>query len=276
MDASDLMTRDPLTVRAETRCDSALDIMDDEDIRHLPVVDARGRLCGIVSDRDLLGVVGWPNRGPSVSPSTGLPGMVGDCMSKDVTTVEPEDSLVTATVAMSLAHVGCLPVVAGDQLVGIVSETDVAAAFWRASRDGRHADVEAPVGELMTREPLTIGPDTTLAAATQLCREGHFRHLPVVHQGKLLGVLSDRDLCTAFGNHRGGSTPAAEALVHSPLTTTPTTPLSEAVEVLVGHRISSLPVLDGEQLVGILTVTDVLDHCMNHLHDPESGASTRP
>jgi len=271
MDAASLMTRDPLTVKPDTRCDSALDLMDEEDVRHLPVVDEDGRLVGIVSDRDLLASVGWPNRGPKVSRTTGLPGMVRDCMKRDVQTLAPDDSLVTATVAMSLAHVGCLPVVDGGKLAGIVSEVDVAAAFWRASHDGQHPGLDVPVRDVMTTEPVSVGPDTSLAEAARLCHERHFRHLPVVQDGHLRGLLSDRDLCTAFGNHTAPKTPVAEIMTHAPITTTPDTPLSDAAETLVGHRFSSLPVLDGQRLVGILTQIDVLDHCMNHLHDPEGA-----
>lgn len=275
MNASSLMTREPLTVSAETRCDSALDVMDDADIRHLPVVDPSGALVGVVSDRDLLSMVGWPNRGPSPSPATGLPGMVRDCMAKDVSTVAPDDSLVTASVGMSVAHVGCLPVVEDGRLAGIVTEMDVAKAFWNACQDGRDADLDERVGAVMTVDPVTIAPDATLSEAARICREGRFRHLPVIHESRLLGVLSDRDLCTAFGNHRAASTAVAEIMAHAPITTTADTALSDAAEVMIGHRISSLPVLDGATLVGILTLTDILDHAMNRLHDMPDPAPER-
>ncbi|MCB9898703.1 MAG: CBS domain-containing protein [Planctomycetes bacterium] len=269
MDVRSIMTPDPVTVPGEMRCDTALELMDDQDVRHLPVVDD-GELVGILSDRDLLASVGWPPHGPRPSKSNGLPGLVRSVMHREVQTVSPDDSIVMATLQMTLSHIGCLPVLEDGQLCGILTEMDVAAAFWRSVRH-RMPDVDPPVADVMTADPVSCPSETTLADAAALCHEHGFRHLPVVDGELLVGVLSERDLSTAFGNRTDWGSPVAAIMSREPITIDPQQVVSEAAETLIVHKISSLPVVQDERLIGILTLTDVLEHCMNALHEPESA-----
>lgn len=271
MDVRSIMTPDPVTIPGNMRCDAALDLMDDQDVRHLPVV-ADGALVGLVSDRDLLATVGWPSHGPRPSRANGLPGVVSSIMHRQLETISPDDTLVMATLQMTSSHVGCLPVLEDDRLVGILSEMDVAAAFWRTVRH-RMPDVDPPVSEVMTRDPVCCAPDTSLSDAGALCHEHGFRHLPVVDGRILVGILSDRDLSTAFGNRTDWGSPVRAIMTEEPITIEPDAPLSEAAETLIVHKISSLPVVEDERLIGILTLTDVLEHCMNTLHETETTES---
>ncbi len=79
-------------------------------------------------------------------------------------------------------------VLAGDRLVGVFTERDVLRAVARG-----HAD-EPTVGDWMTPDPETIEPDDTTEHAAVLMIHGGFRHLPVVDAGKVVGILSIRDL----------------------------------------------------------------------------------
>lgn len=104
--------------------------------------------------------------------------------------VSPGDSVFSALALMAEHDVGCVLVTKSDCLVGIFTERDYARRVilkGRASRD-------VSVGELMTSNPCTITPSHTVDAVMQMMTENRFRHLPVVHQGKLMGIISIGDM----------------------------------------------------------------------------------
>lgn len=104
---------------------------------------------------------------------------------------------------------------------------------------------------LMTTEVVTVGPTASCEAMVDLMREKQMRHLLVVDShGKLLGVVSDRDL-------RAGKGVASDVMANHPHVCSPETPVRAAVTMLLQSHISSLPVVEGERLVGILTMSDV-------------------
>lgn len=127
------------------------------------------------------------------------------------------------------------------------------------------------IAQLMSRTPVTVRPTTPLAEAMRLFSESHIHHLPVTTpQGDLIGIITDRDIRRATRlpllpvDDPTVSTPLSEVTVGTvmtaaPLTTTPGTTLLEAAQVMRSRQISCLPVVQGHQLVGIVTKTDLFD-----------------
>ena len=113
---------------------------------------------------------------------------VSDVMSADILTVEATASVEDAVRSMNGRRVGAVLVLEGDRLVGVFTERDVL----RAVADG--LTPAAVVGDWMTRGPETIEPDDTAEHAAIIMIHGGFRHLPVVEAGKVVGILSIRDL----------------------------------------------------------------------------------
>ena len=117
------------------------------------------------------------------------------------------------------------------------------------------------VGDVMTKGPRAIGPDDSLGMASDLLAMAHVRHLPVVSEGTLVGVLSQRDLIRAVANRPGEQVADAEvrtAMSVPPLVVRPDTPLRRAARLLLRLKIGCLPVLDRSgALVGILTESDL-------------------
>ena len=114
------------------------------------------------------------------------------------------------------------------------------------------------------RSPVTvIPPGTTLGEAFELFQSRGFRHLPVVDQGRLVGVLTDRDLRATTSNLSGTPHTAKDlvstAMTSPVLTADPLDPVEDAARIMRAHKIGCLPVLDGAELVGILTGMDILD-----------------
>jgi CBS domain-containing protein len=113
---------------------------------------------------------------------------VADVMVRDVLTVDPTDSIGEAAEKMNAANVGAVVVVEDFvRIVGIVTERDLLRAVAARARAA-----EARVRQWMTEDPVTIEPETTIDEAAQIMFEHNFRHLPVVKDGRPLGIVSLR------------------------------------------------------------------------------------
>lgn len=104
--------------------------------------------------------------------------------------VAPDDTVLAAVQLMAEKGVGALVVMAGGRLVGIVSERDYARKVALLERSA----FAAKVSEIMTTEVITVGPRNTTQECMQLMTDRHLRHLPVVAEGELIGLLSIGDL----------------------------------------------------------------------------------
>lgn len=125
------MTRDPITILPDSAVDDALKLMRGKRIRRLPVVDRKGKLVGIVAEKDLL------NASPSPATSLSIWEIhyllarltVEEIMTRKVITVQEDTPLEEAARVMSDNKIGGLPVVRGDKVVGIITETDMFEIF---------------------------------------------------------------------------------------------------------------------------------------------------
>lgn len=127
------------------------------------------------------------------------------------------------------------------------------------------------VDGIMSREVVTVSPDAALMDIRKRLEEGRFRHMVVVEDEKLCGVISDRDVLKAISpfldtyseEHRDVKTlsqPASEIMESDPITVTPDTSIEDASRTLLDNRVGSLPVVEGDDLVGIVTGKDMLEH----------------
>jgi acetoin utilization protein AcuB len=116
----------------------------------------------------------------------------------------------------------------------------------------------------MTRDVVVVGPQFPLQAAFSLMQERRIRHLPVVHRGHLLGILSDRDVLLrstvdADGTIATPRDPVALAMTPAPLTCTPDTQVPQLAKMMVEKKIDAVPVMGkGGSLVGLVTSSDLL------------------
>ena len=118
------------------------------------------------------------------------------------------------------------------------------------------------VADAMTRRPVTVPPDATVAAALSAMRRGRFRHLPVVAGGELVGVVAHGDLETSPGTpveaaESLADRPLSDVMSTEPVTVWPDEPVEVAARLLVEHAIGCLPVVADDGLVGILTESDL-------------------
>jgi CBS domain-containing protein len=125
------------------------------------------------------------------------------------------------------------------------------------------------VRDIMPRKMVTISAGDTLATVEDIMTLGRVRHMPVVHAGRLVGVVSERDLLRAsLSNLSDFASDERRAFLHvveinrvmstPPIVIDPEATVEDAARVMAEHKIGCLPVVEGEELIGLVTETDVL------------------
>jgi CBS domain-containing protein len=128
---------------------------------------------------------------------------------------------------------------------------------------------EGVVREIMMGSPVTLKPDDTLDLANDVISLGRIRHIPVLEDGRLVGLLSERDLIgaaatTIFGlKQKSKSALLKNVLIKDMMkkrvfTVKPETPIKEAAHLLAEKKIGCVPVVSDESLIGLVTTTDIL------------------
>lgn len=124
------------------------------------------------------------------------------------------------------------------------------------------------VSKWMTEKVVRISPDESITEALRLMRENRIRHLPVTEDGKLVGIISDRDI-KEFSPSKATSldvyelhyllakTEVKEVMKTKVITVTPSTPVEEAAMIMYDRNIGCLPVIDSGRLVGIISDRDI-------------------
>jgi len=251
-----IMTREPLAVAPDCTVERALEWMRERKLRHLPVLDQE-RLVGLVSERDLM-ERSRPEPRKRTKGAAPREVVVRDRMSVSLETVAPEDSAVNACRRLRDRRVGCLPVVRDGRLVGVLSESDLLRLYVRVCAM-LGADAIPLVEACMSREVRTAAPTDSVAQAFELCRSKGIRHLPVVHDGWLIGIVSDRDLLPVIGRGQGELRRVEDVMTKDFVAVTVgQTPLSEAAACMLQDDFHALPVVESGALKGIVTASDVL------------------
>jgi len=277
MKAKEMMQQSVLTATPDMSLALAWRLMEDHHIRHLPVV-LEHRLIGMVTDRDIL----------SASPSTATPHTQAEitvymgttpietCMTQDVMTISPEADLNLGTQQMLDGHFGCLPVLAQEQLVGIITEIDLLRGYLVATAlAGGRMVVKDAMQDLM----IIVTPEDLVSTAYQRMQGGLVRHLPVLDDAdKVVGIITDRDIRRAgdFGEpylpgqeltSRFARMTVNEVMTTQVHTVRSDTAVTEAAELFLTHKFGCLPVVRNDgTLEGILTVTDLLRLCLATLN----------
>jgi len=138
------------------------------------------------------------------------------------------------------------------------------------------------VAEIMTENPVTVQPSQSIDTAITLMRQGNFRRLPVVENGRLVGIVTDRDMRRAtnspillhekwYDNFLLEHIEVGSCMTPNPVTISPDADVLEAAVTMRSRKVGGIPVLRAGVLVGIITETDLLDHLIELLEAEQSN-----
>ncbi|WP_437603166.1 CBS domain-containing protein [Sorangium sp. So ce590] len=129
------------------------------------------------------------------------------------------------------------------------------------------------IQDCMTRSPHSIGADQKVGLARTLMRGHRIRHLPVLRGGRLVGMISERDIywIETLKDQQGDDLLVSEAMSPCPYAVAPDARLSEVVREMAERKYGSAVVLDGPQVVGVFTTTDALAVLAALLAERETG-----
>lgn len=130
----------------------------------------------------------------------------------------------------------------------------------------------------MTRDVLTLGVEEPIRRAWELVEEKRLRRFPVLEGGRLVGIVTDRDLRNAtsssvvltekkYHDYLLDTIKVESIMTPDPRTVSPETSLKEAAGIILEMKVGGLPVVEGDRLVGIITETDLLNSLVSLLPD---------
>jgi CBS domain-containing protein len=233
---------------------------------------------GVLTQRDLL-----RHRAEAGGQKEG--DLVRTFMTRSPEVITPDDDVRAACALLVARKIGCLPVVDGGKLVGIVTTTDLLGSQLSASMSPSTPTLTR-VDVAMKRDPATVPPYAPLLEAVGIMVDRDVRHVLVVDAERhLLGIVSDRDVRTAIGDPlealRQELTEVEELKVASVMTTDVITVrddanLSDVARQFVDERVGALPVVDAQKkLVGLVSYVDVIRALLTPGAEARDTASSR-
>jgi CBS-domain-containing membrane protein len=240
---AEVMTRDVVTVSPDVALGTAARLMVERRLKRLPVIDAQGRLAGILGRLDVLNTIAaahLPQWHPGARPAAGAGALVRDVMNR-----EPAVAHKSATLGEILellvgsAHKRVVVVDDAHHVVGIIADSDLVSRVSRESRPGLvemlvarlpferiSAEARSHVGklrgrsaaELMTREVVTLRDEMPVASALALSAERRVKRLPVVDgEGRLVGIVGRTEMMRALlGRSETAATPGSSGTAGKP------------------------------------------------------------
>lgn len=135
-----------------------------------------------------------------------------------------------------------------------------------------------PVSEIMTRDLIVLNPDQSLYEAETLFKKHNIRHIPIVKAKKLIGILSYSDLLRISFADLTDEEDYVESVVYNmytieqvmakaPLTVESSTSIKEVAEALAKQSFHSLPIVENDELVGIVTTTDLINYMLKQFEE---------
>jgi len=126
------------------------------------------------------------------------------------------------------------------------------------------------VGDVMSRDVLSCGPDDDLGVAAMKMWNGDCGVLPVLWGGRLVGMITDRDICMglAIEGARPKERRVREVMSQEVYSCIPDDEIGDALETMASRRVRRLPVVDGDELVGVISMNDIVVHSEDRGHPP--------
>ena len=188
---------------------------------------------------------------------------VGDVMSKEVATISPDDIVISAAKFMSDNKISCLVVMDSGHVKGIITETDVLRRVGKNSKDFYRTKLD----RIMSSPVESVTSDISVLEASKIMGVRHIKRLPIIDEGELVGIVTQTDLVralTSYGLWRDISEIMSRNIAGIQMRAS----VAEAAEVMTSRKISCIIVMDGDDVVGVLTEKDMLGRVVALRRDP--------
>jgi len=271
---ADVMTAAPRCLEESATLAQAARSLLEDGLQAAPVVVSGGEPRGVLSTSDLLAAFVHLLEGGAEVLGDIRDAPLGDQLQREPATCASDTPLSAACKRMVRDRIHRLLVVDDGALVGVLSAIDVVRAvacldeLLAARRPPRPAsDVDGGATEVrtwMSTEVLSLAPDAPARAALDLMATHRVRHIVVLDGGALVGIVSDRDVVRVTATNSGrvldvDGCAVRDIMTGAPLhATSPDAALVDASETMRREKVSALPVVDADAVVGILTSDDVL------------------
>ena len=192
---------------------------------------------------------------------------VGDVMNKEVATISPEEIVISAAKIMSDKKISCLVVMDSGNVEGVITETDILRRVSNKSKDF----YRTKLGRIMSSPVESITSDLSVLEASKIMGVKNIKRLPIMDEGKLVGIVTQTDLVralTSYGLWRDVSEIMSRSIVGIQIHAN----VAEAAEIMTSNKVSCIIVMDGDDVVGVLTEKDILGRVVALQMDP---ANTR-
>ena len=178
---------------------------------------------------------------------------VGDVMNRQVATVSLEEKVASAAKIMSDERISCLVVIDCGNVVGIITETDVLRRVGNKSNDLYRTELS----QIMSSPVESASSDLSILQAGKIMGRKHIKRLPIIENGKLVGIVTQTDLVRALTSY-GMWRDVSEIMSRNLACVQTDSSVADAAEIMTVRKISCIIVMDGNNVVGILTQKDLL------------------
>ena len=267
-----LAKKDVISIPPTKTIKEAAEMMIEHGFRRLPVTHpGSNKLLGIVTAMDILDFLGGGSKFDIIEKKhndnflSAINDSVKEIMTREAVSITPKYSIRESVDLMLEKGIGSLPIVdKEDKLVGIVTERDFALALAGSLTN-------ETVGDIMIKDVITTTPGTPIESCSKIMVRNNLRRIPVVEEGKLIGIVTSTDILRFFGDKEMFASMTSnsgldvlkrkisEIIKPNILVTESTVRLGDLCELLAEKNIGGVPVVDDDQLVGIVTERDILN-----------------
>ena len=254
MEIKDVMTKDVITVDKDVNLQQVLKLMKKHEITKIPVLEEK-KLVGVITD-NIIAVKLGSIRKKGVPASRLHASSVTD---KVFETVSPTTEVVSILKKVGEPGPTMLNVTVDNNLVGVVTKADLLHLV----------KSKIKLRDIMSKDIHTVAPDDRVVHARRILIDEHIARLPVVDDGKLVGVISDTEIAFAFASvkksfplgrqkHQLEELHVGDVMKTPAVWTEPNMSATDAAKIMMKKNVGFLPLIENNKIIGIVTRTDLL------------------
>ena len=254
MKVKDVMTKDIITVDKDESLKHVLDLMKKYEITKIPVLEKK-KLVGMVTDNIIAYKLGSIRK-------KGIPASrlhASSVTDKNIECVHPETDVEKILETVGEPGPTMLCVTENSKLLGVITKADL-LPFVKSKRQVR---------ELANKKIITVSSEDRVIHARRIMVDENIARLPVLNDGKLVGIISDNEIAFAFANlkssfplgrqkHQLEELLVEEVMKKTVIWIQPSVSASEAASIMLKNNLGALPLVENEKIVGIISRTDLL------------------